>query len=228
MNSSRLPNRWGIAVAAVIMQICLGAVYGWSVFKIPLMRAEHWSETQVQLNFTLAIFFLGVGTIIGGLWQDKVGPRKVATVAGLIYGVGYMLAGVSATHHSLDGLYIAYGVLTGVGMGMGYICPVATLVKWFPERRGLMTGVAVCGYGAGALIMSPVAAREILAYGVPATFWSLGVVSLVLVVAAAQFYANPPQGWRPAGWEPRSAVAKAATTCDYTVRQAMATWQFWL
>ena len=228
MTSDRLPNRWGIAVAAVIMQICLGAVYGWSVFKIPLMRAEHWSETQVQLNFTLAIFFLGVGTIIGGLWQDKVGPRKVASLAGLIYGIGYMLAGVSATHHSLNGLYIAYGVLTGIGMGMGYICPVATLVKWFPERRGLMTGVAVCGYGAGALIMSPVAAREILAYGVPTTFWSLGIVYLILVVAAAQFYANPPQGWRPAGWEPRSAVAKAATTYDYTVREAMATWQFWL
>jgi OFA family oxalate/formate antiporter-like MFS transporter len=228
MTSDRLPNRWGIAVAAVVMQICLGAVYGWSVFKIPLMRAEHWSETQVQLNFTLAIFFLGVGTIIGGLWQDKAGPRKVASLAGLIYGIGYILAGVSATHHSLNGLYIAYGVLTGIGMGMGYICPVATLVKWFPERRGLMTGVAVCGYGAGALIMSPVAAREILAYGVSTTFWSLGIVYLVLVFAAAQFYANPPQGWRPAGWEPRSAVAKAATTYDYTVREAMGIWQFWL
>ena len=228
MTSERLPNRWGIALAAVVMQICLGAVYGWSVFKIPLMRVEHWSETQVQLNFTLAIFFLGVGTIIGGLWQDKAGPRKVASLAGVIYGIGYMLAGIAASRHSLNGLYIAYGVLTGLGMGMGYICPVATLVKWFPERRGLMTGVAVCGYGAGALIMSPVAAREILAYGVPATFASLGVVYLVLVLAAAQFYANPPQGWRPAGWEPRSAVAKAATAFDYSVREAMATWQFWL
>jgi MFS transporter, OFA family, oxalate/formate antiporter len=228
MTSDRVPNRWNIAVAAVIMQICLGAVYGWSVFKIPLMRTEHWSETQVQLNFTLAIFFLGVGTIVGGLWQDKVGPRKVATVAGVLYGIGYMLAGFSVTHHSLDGLYFAYGVVTGVGMGMGYICPVATLVKWFPERRGLMTGVAVCGYGAGALIMSPLAARGIVAHGVPATFWSLGIVYLVLVVAAAQFYANPPQGWRPAGWEPRSAVAKAATTYDYTVREALGTWQFWL
>lgn len=228
MTSDRLPNRWGIAVAAVIMQICLGAVYGWSVFKIPLMRTEQWSETQVQLNFTLAIFFLGVGTIIGGLWQDKVGPRRVATVAGVLYGVGYMLAAFSVTRHSLNGLYLAYGVLTGIGMGMGYICPVATLVKWFPERRGLMTGVAVCGYGAGALIMSPIAAREIVAYGVPSTFLSLGIVYLVLVVAAAQFYANPPQGWRPAGWEPRSAVAKAATTYDYTVREALGTWQFWL
>ena len=228
MTSDRLPNRWGIAVAAVIMQICLGAVYGWSVFKIPLMRTQQWSETQVQLNFTLAIFFLGVGTIIGGLWQDKVGPRRVATVAGILYGVGYMLAGFSVTHQSLDGLYFSYGMITGVGMGMGYICPVATLVKWFPERRGLMTGVAVCGYGAGALIMSPIAARAIVAYGVPSTFLSLGIVYLVLVVAAAQFYANPPQGWRPAGWEPRSAVAKAATTYDYTVREAIGTWQFWL
>jgi OFA family oxalate/formate antiporter-like MFS transporter len=134
MATERLPNRWGIAVAAVIMQICLGAVYGWSVFKIPLMRTEHWSETQVQLNFTLAILFLGVGTIIGGLWQDRSGPRLVASVAGLLYGVGYILSSVFTTNHSLGGLYFAYGILSGLGMGMGYICPVATLVKWFPER----------------------------------------------------------------------------------------------
>jgi OFA family oxalate/formate antiporter-like MFS transporter len=228
MASERLPNRWGIAVAAVIMQICLGAVYGWSVFKIPLMRTEHWSETQVQLNFTLAILFLGVGTIIGGLWQDRKGPRVVASVAGLVYGIGYLLAAVFTTNHSLNGLYLAYGVLTGLGMGMGYICPVATLVKWFPERRGLMTGVAVCGYGAGALVMSPIAARLIISHGVAYTFAALGIVYLIVVVAAAQFYANPPAGWRPAGWEPRSAVARAATTYDYSVKEAMGTWQFWL
>lgn len=228
MASERLPNRWGIAVAAVIMQICLGAVYGWSVFKIPLMRAEHWTETQVQLNFTLAIFFLGVGTIIGGLWQDRKGPRVVASVAGLIYGVGYILAAAFTRDHSLNGLYFAYGVLTGLGMGMGYICPVATLVKWFPERRGLMTGVAVCGYGAGALVMSPIAARLVKSHGVPYTFAGLGIVYLILVVLAAQFYANPPEGWRPEGWVPTSAVSKAATTYNYSVREAMSTWQFWL
>jgi MFS transporter, OFA family, oxalate/formate antiporter len=228
MASEQLPNRWGIAVAAVIMQICLGAVYGWSVFKIPLMHTQHWSETQVQLNFTLAIFFLGVGTIVGGLWQDRKGPRLVASVAGVVYGIGYILAGLFASNHNLNGLYFAYGVLTGLGMGMGYICPVATLVKWFPERRGLMTGVAVCGYGAGALVMSPIAARLIIAHNVPYTFVALGMVYLILVVAAAQFYANPPFGWKPAGWVPSSAVARAATTYDYTVRQALGTWQFWL
>ena len=210
------------------MQICLGMAYGRSVFKKPLMGTEHWAETSVQLNFTLAIFFLGVGTIIGGLWQDKVGPRKVATTAGIIFGLGYMIAGFSASHHSLNGLYLGYGVLTGIGMGMGYICPVATLVKWFPDMRGLMTGVAVCGYGFGAAVMSPFAAWEVKAYSVSAAFWTLGIIYLIVVVGAAQFYANPPQGWRPAGWEPRTAVAKAASTYDFTVGEAMGTWQFYL
>ena len=228
MASDRLPNRWGIAVAAVIMQICLGAVYGWSVFKKPLMGTEHWTETQVQLNFTLAILFLGIGTIIGGLWQDKKGPRVVASVAGVLYGIGYLLAGFSANTHSLVGMYIGYGVLSGIGMGMGYICPVATLVKWFPERRGLMTGVAVCGYGAGALVMSPIAARLIVSNGVPFTMYALGIVYLIVVVIAAQFYANPPAGWAPTGWKPTSSVAKAATSYNYSVKEAMATWQFWL
>ena len=228
MATEQLRNRWGIAVAAVFMQLCLGAVYGWSVFKKPLMGTEHWSETSVQLTFTLAILFLGLGTIIGGLWQDKVGPRKVATVAGIIYGIGYILASYFTKNHSLMGLYLSYGVLGGIGMGMGYITPVATLVKWFPDKRGLMTGVAVAGYGAGALVMSPVAAVLVKTHGVPFTFLALGIVYLIVVVIAAQFYANPPQGYRPAGWEPRSAVAKAAGTVDYTVKEAMSTWQFWL
>ncbi len=226
--SSHLPNRWVIAVAAVVMQICLGAAYGWSVFVAPLVGMTHWTLTEVSLNFTLAIAFLGVGTIIGGLWQDRVGPRVVATVAGLIYGASYMLAALFASRQSLGGLYFSYGFLGGSGMGMGYITPVATLTKWFPDKRGLMTGVAVAGYGAGALIMSPFAAREIAAYGVPATFLTLGIVYLILVVAAAQFYANPPAGWTVPGWQPTTAVSRAATTEEYTVGEAMRTWQFWL
>jgi MFS transporter, OFA family, oxalate/formate antiporter len=228
MSSDRLPNRWGIAVAAVLMQICLGAVYGWSVFKIPLMRTHQWSETAVQLNFTLAILFLGVGTVIGGLWQDRVGPRKVATVAGVLYGIGYLVAAYGTSSDSLGIIYVGYGVLSGIGMGMGYITPVATLVKWFPDKRGLMTGVAVCGYGAGALIMAPIAAPLIVSHGIPFTFTSLGIVYLIVVVIAAQFYANPPQGWTLPGWKPTSAVAKAASAYDFTVREAAGTWQFYL
>jgi len=226
--SENIGNRWVIAAAAVIMQICLGAVYGWSVFVKPLMNSQHWTLTQVSLTFTLAIVFLGVGTVIGGLWQDRVGPRKVASVAGILYGIGFLVAAYAVNHGSLDGLYIGYGVLSGIGMGMGYICPVATLVKWFPDRRGLMTGVAVCGYGAGALIMSPFAARYIVGHGVPATFIVLGIVYGILVVLTAQAYKNPPQGWMPAGWSPNTAVSKAATTNNFTVKEAMSTWQFWL
>jgi OFA family oxalate/formate antiporter-like MFS transporter len=225
---SRLPNRWVIAVAAVIMQICLGAVYGWSVFVRPLIAREHWTLTQVALCFTIAVFVLGIGTIIGGLWQDRSGPRVVAATAGVLYGLGYIVSGWAVTNHSLGLLYFGYGVLGGVGMGMAYICPVATLAKWFPDRRGLMTGVAVCGYGAGALVMSPIAARTILARGIPFTFAMLGIAYLIVVVITAQWFKNPPQGWRPAGWEPKSTVAKAATTQEFTVAEAMRTWQFWV
>lgn len=224
----KLPNRWTIAIAAVVMQICLGAVYGWSVFVKPLVGTYHWPLTRVSLTFTLSVAFLGIGTVIGGLWMDRVGPRKVATVAGVLYGIGYLVAAWASSTGSLGMLYAGYGVIAGIGMGMGYITPVATIAKWFPDRRGLMTGIAVCGYGAGALVMSPVAAREIVRFGIPATFASLGIVYLILVVASAQFYCNPPEGWRPAGWQPTSAVARAASTFDFTVPQAMSTWQFWL
>jgi OFA family oxalate/formate antiporter-like MFS transporter len=228
MATERLANRWVIAVAAVVTQLCLGAVYGWSVFVKPLIAAEHWTLTQVSLTFTLSIVCVGFGTVVGGLWQDRVGPRKVLTVAGFLYGAGYMLAALGAAHHSLGGIYLGYGLLAGFGMGMGYIVPVATMVKWFPDRRGLMTGVAVCGYGAGALVMSPPAAHEIVAFGVPATFFTLGVLYMFFVMLSAQFYGAPPPGWRPEGWEPRTAVAKAATTHDFSVREAMRTTQFWL
>ena len=228
VSDQSLPSRWSIAAAAVVMQICLGAVYGWSVFSRPLAASHHWSLTRVQLNFTLAVLFLGLGTIIAGRWQDRAGPRKVATLAGVLYGASYVLAGWAAHAGSLTGMYLSYGVLGGIGMGIGYITPVATLVKWFPDRRGLMTGIAVCGYGAGALIMSPVAARTIPAYGVPATMIGLGIVYLVLVIAAAEFYVNPPVGWVLAGYVPRSAVQESATTSDFGVAEAMGTWQFWL
>ena len=201
MTMERVPNWWVIAVAAVIMQLCLGAAYGWSVFVKPLVNSEHWTLTQVSMNFSLAIFCLGIGTVLGGMWQDRAGPRVVASVAGLLYGLGYAVAAHAVTEHSLVGLYMGYGVLSGLGMGMGYICPVATLVKWFPDRRGLMTGIAVCGYGMGALLMSAVAAPQIAAHGVPATFLAMGVTYAILVIATAQFYRNPPKNWSAPGLE---------------------------
>ena len=226
---SEFRNRWMIAVGALSVQLCLGAGYGWSVFKNPLIASEHWSETSVQLNFTLAFLCFGLGTIAGGIWQDRVGPRRVTSFAGLLFGAGYILAGISTSHHSLRGIYIGYGLLAGLGMGMGYICPVAMLLKWFPDKRGLMTGVAVCGFGFSALIMSPFAAWEIVRLGVPATFWTLGIVYLMVVVGAAQVFCVPPQGWKPVASPRRKPmVDRHVPTVEFTLPEAMRTWQFYL
>ncbi len=226
--AERLPNRWGIAAAAVIMQICLGAVYAWSVFVKPLVNTQHWTLKQVSLSFTINVFFIGVGTVVGGLWMTRVGPRKVATVGGIIYGLGYTLSSFATAQHSLPLLYLCYGVLAGTGGGMAYICPVATVAKWFPDKRGVMTGLAVTGYGAGALLMGPIAAREIVSAGVPTTILIFGILYLIGVIVTAQFFANPPAGWKPAKWVPKTAVAKAASTYDYTVIEAFGTWQAWV
>jgi MFS transporter, OFA family, oxalate/formate antiporter len=225
--STPVPSRWAIAVAAVVMQICLGGLYGWSVFVRPLSAAEGWTLTQVALCFTLSLVFLGIGSVLGGMWQDRSGPRLVATAGGVLYGLGYALAAWAVSSHSLLGVYAGYGVVAGLGMGMAYICPVATLVKWFPDRKGLMTGIAVCGYGAGALLMCPFAARQIAASGPAATFLTLGIVYLLITVAMAQFFRNPEPGWQPSGWTPPSASANAAKD-DYSVGRALRTPQFWL
>ena len=216
--SSTTRNRWGIVVAAVIMQLALGAVYAWSVFVKPLETLHKWNATEVTLTFTLAIFFLGIGSTIGGFWMDKVGPRTVGTAAGVCYGLGVFLAGFSGGNLTI--LYLSYGVLGGLGMGLGYIVPVATLVKWFPDKRGLVTGLAVCGFGGGALVTAPVATQLIKSNGPGATFIILGIAYLIMVVVAAQFYANPPAGYAPAGWSPTAAQSSQRATRDFTRSEA--------
>src|SRR5581483_5942124 len=156
------------AIAGVVMQIALGAVYAWSVFRIPLTKLFGWSIPQVTLAFTIAIFVLGFAAFAGGLWMRRAGPRPVAMAAGTLYGLGVFLA--SQTNGHLWWLYLSYGVMAGTGLGLGYIVPVATLVKWFPDRRGMITGIAVAGFGAGALITAPVATTLIGRVGAPQTF----------------------------------------------------------
>ena len=233
MQAQRGQRRSTVAVAAVVTQLCLGAVYGWSVFVNPLVQREGWPLPQVSMVFTLALAFLGVGTILGGLWQDRVGPRRVITTAGLLYGAGYVVAGAATAAQSLAGLYVGYGMLAGIGMGMGYICPVAVLSKWFPDKRGLMVGIAVSGYGAGALVMSPLAALGIRAAGLPATFVALGVVYLVAITVAGRFYVNPPEPGAASksmtGRLPRVVDnARVERKRDYGVAEAVATPRFWL
>jgi OFA family oxalate/formate antiporter-like MFS transporter len=218
-------NRWGIAVAGFFMQMALGAVYAWSVFRIPLAKQFHWTIANVTLTFTIAIFVLGVSAFFGGLWLNKSGPRVVALTGGFLYGLGVFLASFSA--YKLWWLYLSYGVIGGVGLGFGYIVPIAVLVKWFPDRRGLITGIAVGGFGAGALVTAPVASRLIQSVGVLPTFAYLGIAYLVVTMSTGYFMQNPPDGWKPAGWVPSVTQTAQRATKDYTLGDALKTWQWW-
>lgn len=218
-------NRWGIAAAGFMMQMALGAVYAWSVFRTPLTDRFHWSIAQVTLTFTISIFMLGVSAFFGGLWLNRSGPRIVALTAGLLYGMGVFLASFSSL--GLWWLYLSYGVLGGVGLGFGYIVPVAVLLKWFPDRRGLITGIAVGGFGAGALVTAPVATRLIQNIGVLTTFAYLGVAYFLVVIATATFMKNPPAGWTPERWQPNATQTKQRAAHDYSLSGALKTWQWW-
>ncbi|HVN17486.1 MAG TPA: OFA family MFS transporter [Dongiaceae bacterium] len=223
--SPSLPNRWAIAAAGVIIQIALGAVYAWSVFRIPLTKTFGWTISQVTLAFTLAILTLGFASFVGGLWMRRAGPRRVAIAAGIFYGAGVFLASFSNGH--LYWLYFSYGILAGIGLGLGYIVPVATLVKWFPDRRGMITGIAVAGFGAGALITAPIASRLIVSMGVMRTFAVLGVVYFIAVTIPAFFMQDPPPNYRPAGWTPSATQQRQRSSKTYTLPEAMRTWQWY-
>src|SRR6266700_2022470 len=218
-------NRWIIAVAGIVMQIALGAVYAWSVFRIPLTRAYGWSISQVTLTFELAILMLGLAAFAGGLWMKRTGPRRMAVVGGLGYGLGVILAGQSHGHLGL--LYLSFGVLGGFGLGLCYIIPVATLIKWFPDKRGMITGLAVAGFGAGALVTAPIAERLIPSVGLPATFGILGSAYLIAVLGSAFFMKNPPEGYHPPGWQPAPAQQTQSTARDLLLGEALRTWQWY-
>ena len=221
----RTNNRWVIAIAGVFLQIALGAVYAWSVFRVPLVKQFGWSISEVTLTFTISIFVLGIAAFFGGLWLNRKGPRIVALTGGTLYGLGVFLASFSA--HKLWWLYLSYGLIGGIGLGFGYIVPVAVLVKWFPDRRGLITGIAVGGFGAGALVTAPLATRLIQTVGVLSTFAYLGIAYLVVTVVAGFFMQNPPDGWRPEGWTPTASQSSQRAGHDYTLSEALKTWQWY-
>src|SRR6201984_2793082 len=221
----RANNRWVIAIAGVFLQIALGAVYAWSVFRVPLSRQFGWSISEVTLTFTISIFVLGFAAFFGGVWMNRKGPRIVALTGGVLYGLGVFLASFSA--NKLWWLYLSYGFIGGLGLGLGYIVPVAVLVKWFPDKRGLITGIAVGGFGAGALITAPVATRLIQAIGVLPTFAYLGVGYFIIAIVAASFMQNPPEGYQPPGWTPTAKETAQRATHDFVLGEALKRWQWW-
>ena len=219
--------RYAIAAAAFAMQLALGAVYAWSVFVNPLREHFAASAVEVCLSFTITIGVLGVTAAFGGSLQRRFGPRTIASVAALLYGAGVVLSGIAP---DLTTLYLTYGVIGGVGLGLGYIVPLAVLIGWFPDRRGFITGLAVTGFGLGALVTGPLATALISSFGVQTTLVALGAAYLVIVAIAAQFMRAAPANYRPAGWTPPVQEARASAR-EMTLPQALRTphWYFlWL
>src|SRR5918997_2513237 len=173
-------GRWWVVVAAVLVQLALGAVYAWSVFNKPLQDQFGWSKAEAVLPFEVAIGTIFIGSLIGGRIQDRVGPRPVALGGVVLYSIGIMLASLVSSSDQLWLLVLTYGVLGGIGLGAAYITPIAMLAKWFPDKRGLITGIAVAGFGVGALITPPVA-KALLAgtEDKPNVFLPLGIAYLI-------------------------------------------------
>jgi MFS transporter, OFA family, oxalate/formate antiporter len=221
----RISRRWSIAAAGFLLQVALGAVYAWSVFRIPLTKEFGWSVAQVTVTFSICISVDSVACFAGGLWLNRRGPRMVALSGGLIYGLGVFLASFSRL--GIGWLYLTYGLMGGIGIGLAFIVPVAVLVKWFPDRRGLISGIAVAGFGSGALITAPVATRLIQSVGVLHTFAYLGVAYMAIAMGSGYFMQNPPEGWRPQGWVATPSETRQRSTKEFTLREALATWQLW-
>jgi len=224
VSNSSLPNRWIIAIAAFCMQLALGSVYAWSVFLKPVaslyyhVPASQLAAAQLKpTNFTFSIVLLALGVTagFGGYLNSRFGPRIIATAGGILYGLGVLLAAFAAPN--LIVLYLTYGIIGGVGIGLGYIVALAMLIKWFPDRRGFITGLAVAGFGLGAFFTGPIAAGLLASVGVGSTFLYLGIAYLVIIVAVAQLFRAAPDGYAPAGWTPSARQQADRSVREYTL-----------
>ncbi|WP_298878283.1 OFA family MFS transporter [uncultured Polaribacter sp.] len=201
MSAPKLKNRWLIAASAVGIHISIGSVYAYSVMTNPVKDVFDVEGSVIKWAFKIAILLLGLSAAFLGRWVEKVGPKISGTTAGLFYGIGILGSGLAVQMESLWLFYLCYGVIGGIGLGLGYITPVSTLVKWFPDRRGLATGMAIMGFGFAALIFGPVMAKLFETVGVSNAFYILGVIYMVLILSSARYIERPPEGYAPAGYK---------------------------
>jgi len=217
-----MKNRWLIATSAVGIHICIGSVYAWSVLTKPIMTKLGISLKETQWTFSLAILFLGLSAAFLGGWVEKYGPRKSGLAATFFFCTGMFGTALAVHLKSLPLLYLFYGVIGGVGLGVGYITPVSTLVKWFPEKRGFATGVAIMGFGLASLIAGPLIQLLLQKQGLIATFALLGLLYLLIMIPSALYLAPPKNTQHPA-----EASSNRTETTPATANEAIKTWQFW-
>jgi len=218
-------SRWWRVVGGLSMNLALGSLYAWSVFVAPLEKQFGWKRAQTSNVFTIAVVVLALAFILGGRLQDRKGPFWVSLAGTVLVSLGFFLC---AYTHSLNYLYVCFGVIGGMGSGFGYATPIPVMAKWFPDKRGLAVGLAVAGYGGGSAIFGPLANLKLIpTYGVATTFQILGVIFLVMTLIGAFLLKNPPAGYKPAGWTPAPAAKAAATTYDFSSREVLRTPTFY-
>jgi MFS family permease len=219
-------NRWLVPPAALAIHLSIGQAYAFSVFKLPLTKVlgitdsapSDWKQTELAWIFTIAIVFLGLSAAVFGRWLEHAGPRKSGVVAACCWGLGFFISALGVKTHNIWLLYLGYGVLGGCGLGLGYISPVSTLIKWFPDRRGMATGMAIMGFGGGAMIASPLSQllldhyKSATSVGVAETFVTLGAIYLVAMLSGAFLFRVPAPGWKPVGWEPPASTSHSLIT----------------
>lgn len=193
----KIKNRWLVALSAVGIHICIGSVYAWSVYTKPIQVAMQWSLTEVTITFSVAIFFLGLSAAVMGKFVETRGPRVAALLAAVLFALGNIGSGFAIIIESKILLYLCYGVLGGSGLGIGYISPVSTLVKWFPDRRGMATGIAIMGFGFAAAVSGPAIKLLIDRLDIPSTFFILGSIYFVIMFLASRYIDKPPDGYMP-------------------------------
>ena len=235
-------NRWLVPPAALAIHLSIGQAYAFSVFNLPLTKligitapaAGDWTLPQVVAIFSVAIVFLGLSAAFTGRWLEDAGPRKAMVIAACCFGGGLMMSSAGAASHFLPLIYLGYGVVGGTGLGIGYISPVSTLIKWFPDRPGVATGLAIMGFGGGAMIGSPLAVllmahfKSPFSTGVAPTFLAMGVIYLAAMLAGAFFVRVPDAAWKPAGFHARSTTNHTAHGAGVPVEAAFRTPRFWL
>lgn len=223
-------NRWLIALSAIAIHLSIGSVYAYSVLKYPIVENLGWSDRTVTVSFTIAIALLGTSAASFGRFVEKWGPRKSATIAAFFFASGQVIAGFGMLSSSVTLFYLGYGVIGGIGLGLGYISPVSTLVKWFPDRRGLATGMAVMGFGAGSLIAAPVITQLIKGVGLHNMFFIMAAVYFILMISGASYIVKPVEGYMPNLTATKAKKAKKITPSlqQLNAQEAIRTPRFWL
>lgn len=227
MDGSKLKNRWLIALSAIGIHISIGSVYAYSVMTNPVKEVFGVEGGDIKWAFKIAILLLGLSAAFLGKWVEKVGPRVSGTTAGLFYGFGILGSGLAVQLGMINLFYLFYGVIGGIGLGLGYITPVSTLVKWFPDRRGLATGMAIMGFGFAALIFGPVMAKLFETVGVATTFYILGTIYMALILSSARYIERPPQGYLPEGYNPGVGAEAKADMANIDANEALKTSRFY-